>query len=243
MAVDLGAASLAVGALGTASYGIVDALKIFSWFDLSGFENIFSCNTGGRWWPKKPKANLDQLYPALQLVYGDDAMDVYKAQYRAGRATAELKENLKRDILDGLGKMKSEAIIKTLHGLGISEKSTRLVIEGFKQERILNTQITGEATQPSPSKSEASDALEQLKARIDTRVNAALLLANSQFTTQSRLYATGISLAFALSFGTFSLGQNFGLCFLIGIAAVPLAPVAKDLSTALQATAKALGKK
>jgi hypothetical protein len=49
-----------------------------------------------------------------------------------------------------------------------------------------------------------------------------------------------VSLAIAFGVGLM-LGQNPAVCFVVGITAVPLAPVAKDLATALQSAVKALG--
>ena len=88
LAENLGTTALAVGALGTAAYGIVDGLKFCSWIDLAGFERLFSGGgkAGGRMWPIKHKANLDPLLPALQVAYGADAMDLLKSQYRSGRS-------------------------------------------------------------------------------------------------------------------------------------------------------------
>lgn len=44
---NLGTAALAIGALGTASYGIVDGIfKSFTWFDSAGFERVFA--VGGK---------------------------------------------------------------------------------------------------------------------------------------------------------------------------------------------------
>jgi hypothetical protein len=96
----LGTVTLAVGALGTASYGVIDGMKLIPWVDLAGFERLFSSGgaAGGRMWPTKTKAGLDPLLPALTAAYGADAMDLLKTQYRAGRTKGDLPRTLRQGV-------------------------------------------------------------------------------------------------------------------------------------------------
>jgi hypothetical protein len=81
----------------------------------------------------------------------------------------------------------------------------------------------------------------RLETMIDARIDAALTLADTQYVSQTKFLATFVSLVIS-----FLVGWGIGMdgkwvwCWIVGLAAVPLAPVAKDLSTALQEAAKAL---
>src|SRR5512135_3683259 len=85
LAENLGTTALAIGALGTSAYGIVDGLKLCSWIDLAGFERLFSGKgrKDGRLWLVKHKTNLNPLLPALKAAYGADAIELLKSQYRS----------------------------------------------------------------------------------------------------------------------------------------------------------------
>ena len=89
---------------------------------------------------------------------------------------------------------------------------------------------------------EQRSALARLETMIDARIDAALALANTQYVSQTKFLATFVSLAISFAVGG-SLGMvpdEWGWCLLVGLAAVPLTPVAKDLSTALQEATKAM---
>lgn len=64
-----------------------------------------------------------------------------------------------------------------------------------------------------------------------------MLLADGQFATQSKILATLVSLGIASAIGI-GMHVNAAQYLLVGIIAVPLAPVAKDIATALATTVK-----
>ena len=110
---NLGTASLAIGALGTASYGVVDGLyKSFTWFDSAGFERVFAVGgkEGGRRFFPTHKATLDPLLPALRIAYGSDVMELLRAQYRVGRASGDLPRTLRQGARIGFGVMEASSI-------------------------------------------------------------------------------------------------------------------------------------
>lgn len=243
---DIGTIVLAVGALGVASYGIVDGLKLISWIDLSGFERLFSSagTQGGRLWPIKHKAGLDPLFPALKIAYGADVMDVLKTQYRGGRAKGDLPRTLRQGVRIGFSMMPRDEIIHTTRRLGIAEKTAHLVADALEQALKLRPPATGQTPVVSPAPSmgdEERAALARLETTIDARIDAALLLADNQYVTQAKVWATLVALAIAFGVGFYlEPFPGWAKCFLVGITAVPLAPVAKDLATALQEAVKAL---
>ncbi|MBA4682160.1 MAG: hypothetical protein H2075_05220 [Pseudomonas sp.] len=86
---------------------------------------------------------------------------------------------------------------------------------------------------------EERSALARLETAIDARIDAALVLADVQYVTQTKILAMGVALAIAFGVGSF-LEATLVVSMMVGLAAVPLAPVAKDLATALQEAVKAL---
>lgn len=245
----LGTTALAVGALGAASYGIVDGLKLFPWVDLAGFERLFSRRlfrsggtAGGRRWPVTHKVGLDPLLPALKAAYGTDAMELLKAQDRSGRSKGDLPRTLRQGVRIGFAMMTLDGIVTSAVGLGIAEDVAALATEALVPAREQRPPAAGEALTPPPVPAigeEQRAALARLETTIDARTDAALVLAEMQYVTQTKVLATIIALIIAFAVGL-HMKQDPVVCFVVGIAAVPLAPVAKDLSTALQEAVKAL---
>lgn len=248
---NLGTAGLAIGALGTASYGIVDGFfKSFSWFDSAGFERIFAVGgkEGGRRWPRWPmtrKATLDPLLPALRMAYGKEVMELLRTQYRGGRVTGDLPRTLRQGVRIGFGMMEVEFITSVAVELGINRQIAALAAEAIDRARrqradAANTGPAGSPPQPSMTEEQRS-AMARLETLIDARIDAALTLADTQYVTQTKFLAMAVSLGIS-----FLVGWGIGMkdkwmwCWIIGLAAVPLAPVAKDLSTALQEAVKSL---
>lgn len=239
----LGTVALAVGGLGAASYGVVDGLKLFPWIDLAGFERMFShrSTAEGRHWPTLQRAGLDPLVPALKAAYGADALELLKAQYRSGRAKGDLPRTLRQGVRIGFGVMPPQAIAEAARALGIDELAAQQAAAALVAARNMRPPATGETPPdaPAPISGEERSALARLETAIDARIDAALVLAEAQYVTQTKVIATVVALTIAYSVGYF-LGTKPVVSFMVGIAAVPLAPVAKDLASALQEAVRAL---
>lgn len=238
----LGTTALAVGALGAAAYGVVDGLKLLPWVDLAGFERLFSrrAGVGGRTWIGVSRVALDPLLPALTAAYGQDVMDLLKAQYRSGRSAGDLPRTLRQGVRIGFGLLAAEEIAAIAGRLGIDPAVAGQAAAALSRLRGLRPPAYGEspAQAGAPTEDERA-ALARLENAIDARIDAALALAERQYVTQTKVLAMLVALAIAFGVGL-SLGAAPVACFLVGIAAVPLAPVAKDLATALQAAVQAL---
>lgn len=234
-------ASLAVGGLGAASYAIVDGMKLLPWIDLAGFERLFGRGTaGGRAWVARQAAGLDALLPALQGAYGADAMELLKAQYRSGRAKGDLPRTLRQGVRIGFGVLPPEEIARIARALGIDARAADESAAALAAARRQRPPAAGEAPPASaPVTPEQRSALARLETAIDARIDAALVLAETQYVTQTKVIATLVALAIAFGVGT-ALQAEPVVSLLVGLAAVPLAPVAKDLATALQEAVRAL---
>lgn len=237
----LGTTALAVGALGAAAYGVVDGLKLVPWIDLAGFEKLFSRAVArGRAWVGHSPVGLDALMPALTAAYGQDAMALLKAQYRAGRGSGELPRTLRQGVRIGFGLLPAGDIAGIAERLGIAPAVAALAAEAVVLSRSLRPPALGELPPAAPTGpgEEQRAALARLENAIDARIDAALQLAERQYVTQTKVLAMLVALAIAFGVGL-SLGVAPIVCFMVGIAAVPLAPVAKDLATALNAAVQA----
>lgn len=241
----LGTVTLATGGLGAAAYGVVDGLKLIPWVDLAGFERLFGgrSSPGGRYWLTNQKAGLDSLLPALQAAYGSDAVELLKAQYRSGRSKGDLPRTLRQGVRIGFGIQTQEQITQTATSLGVNEDAAQQAAAALVIARIQRPPAAGESTSitPTPVSEDARSALARLETTIDARIDAALVLAEVQYVTQTKVTAMIVALAIAFVVGHF-LGANPLVSVMIGLAAVPLAPVAKDLATALQEAVQALKK-
>lgn len=215
---------LATGALGTASFGVVDGLK---WTRLgeSGFPTI-------------KKLLGPELMRALHYAYGKGYEEFLRAQYRDGRGKGEIGRTLRQGIRIGLYNMSDVDIDKLVAQLpGVNADALKAAAKVLK---------SGETTPPTD---EQRQALARFELAVDARIDAALALAEDRYVGAARGAASIFSVVFALIVGFIlglsgggigSLWQTVGLSVLIGIAAVPVAPVAKDVATALSSAEQAL---
>jgi len=227
---NLGTTALAIGALGTAAYGIVDGLKLCSWIGLAGFERLFSGKSrkDGRLWLVKHKTSLNPLLLALKTAYGSDAMGLIKAQYRSGRSKGDLPRTLRQGVRIGFSMLDSEKIVTAAVGLGLARDIAEKAADAIETKK------------PANINEEKKAALARLENAIDARIDSSLSLAEVEYVAQTKVLAMIVSIVIALFVGCL-LGQDWPKSLVVGIAAVPLAPVAKDLATALQSAVKALG--
>jgi hypothetical protein len=201
---------LAAGALGTTCFGIVEASK-WTFVGVAGFRCIE--NILG-----------EQLSNALQLAYGPKWLDLLKAQYREdapGQGT--IGKSLRQGVRLGLNKDNAVVIANELGT------------------------IKGEALQNAVAAAEAGDDLSpeqravigRFEAAADARITSALAKAQDVYLGTVRVMAGLLAIVIALVAGG-NLEIPLFQSALLGIAAVPLAPIANDVVGALQAATKAL---
>jgi hypothetical protein len=204
MEVDLVQMVLAAGALGTAAFGIVDGLK-GTVIGEAGFSTL--------------SVMLGPLKTALAKAYGNEFMELLKAQYRDGRGTGPLPRILRQGARIGLTKDNAAEIAK------------------FVGEGIINTSELANIAEKIADGRKLEDSERGLLARfelaVDTRIDAAVALAEQRYILVTRWWASGFAVALALNADLLK-----GL--IVGLVAVPLAPIAKDVASALQSATKAL---
>lgn len=214
---------LATGALGTAAFGIVEGLKATAAVGEAGFDAI-------------PELLGRPLTETLRQAHGDRWREVYRGLYRGDQA--ELTRLLRQGVRVGLTASNAPAIAADLFGA----------------EPMLGQALASVATKvldPAQTPSEAElRALGRYELAADARIDAALAIAKQRYAARARHWAMGV--AFVVALGTAAVVQSlalkemlegpalFGTAFLIGLAAVPIAPIAKDVASGINAAVRAL---
>jgi hypothetical protein len=203
--VDFGATILATAALGTAAFGIVEALKGTPLGE-AGFASI--------------KKLLGPLMLTLRTAYGQDYEALLLGQYRGD--SAELARTLRQGVRVGLT---TEHTQKVAEFLG--------TVDGDSLEAAVRMAESG-----GDLPAELRNVIGRFELAADARIDAGLAKARSVYANTLRVTASILALGIAgvvgMALGRFWQGMLVGLC------AVPLAPVAKDLVAALQAATTAL---
>lgn len=210
-----GTALSAVAALGTAAFGLIDATKPFN----GGISNVGYHFIGSA---------LAPFETALKAIDAEQPYAVVKANW-----------------LNGMDKSEQKAAARNLIRLGFNSK-TAPIIAGhvLADDTGLLVGIAGKMESgETPSETELA-VLARFDAIIDARLDAAFERAEQQFRNTSRVAAAATAIVLAelgaaivnhSDFGP----RHFALAFLIGLVAVPVAPIAKDLSSAISTAAGA----
>jgi hypothetical protein len=251
----------AIGALGVASFGIVDAVgKALFVFDMPLPWAKAEDGQSRRASIGLPYVGFDkvrrlagQVAPALRISYGDEYDRILRQQYRAGRGQGEAPDTIRQGVRLGLPFLSAAQATKVIGAVwGLPEAQAKALADALTAEKRPPSDAD-----PAPAGAESVAEAQALAARfataLDTRVRAAFDLAEEVYQARARLWAAAIAILLSLayhattvtgglqaSFVTDPRGWMFAL--LIGLAAVPLAPMAKDLASSLSDALGALGK-
>jgi hypothetical protein len=231
----------AAGALGTAAFGIVDALKAFAKpLGEAGYSEI-------------PK-NLGELKTTLKTAFGEQYEVLLKAQYRGN--AEDFARTLRQGVRIGLTSTNAEAVAEFLGVLdGPTLKKAVEMIE--KAEFDLAELAEQDPAQQDAVESAAVKALEEAQRILgryemaaDARIDAATIMSQEVYKGTARCWAMVTAITLGLLGGLLAAQMNgestsyyIILGLFVGVAAVPLAPIAKDVASAIQSTAAALRKK
>ncbi len=211
---------LAAGALGTASFGIVEGLK---WTPLGtiGFKSI-----------QKKLGNT--VMKALESAYGPDFLDYLTSLYRNSKSSGELSKTIRQGVRIGLTENIARGLAKSVG-----------VVDGVILESVAKSLESGEEL----SQIQRS-ILGRFELALDARIDSALADANTKYVGGMRVaaslfsiiisVATAITLFFTESSisGLFTMAGILIQSVIIGLVAVPIAPIAKDIVSAIQAASK-----
>jgi hypothetical protein len=209
----------AIGALGTAAFGLVDASKV-----------VF----GG-----PSNAGTTILYG----VIGRFADALLEALGSTDSGQPEWKRVVRANWMNGRAKDEQKAVVKSLIRLGLTASTVPSVAKhGHVSEKALAEVV--EKLQTGATLADADlNVLGRLDASIDAQLEAAFNRADQFYRNGTRAWAGAASVVLSVG-AAWATGFHYvGLyaALVIGLLAVPFAPIAKDLSTTLQAAATAVG--
>jgi hypothetical protein len=207
----------AIAALGTAASGLVDVTKTLP-------RRLNVSYRGGETIEKA----LTPFAKAMENVLGAGWKDAIMGPWINGAPRDEQKNTAKSTIRLGLTKDNSAAIAKAAH----------------VAPAALDTAI-GNLEAGAPLATADINVLGRLDATVDAILAAAYERADQQYRNTAKfvagVFAIGLALAGNAILDKAHAPQNWVVAVLVGIVAVPLAPMAKDLTTALQTAVKTIG--
>jgi hypothetical protein len=240
-----GAAVGAIGSLGIAAFGVVESFgKAFAFTVSFGrARKHFHCGL--------PYAGLavvlnmiEPLRPALKCAYGVDFVEIIAQQYRSGRSLGSAPDTIRQGVRLGLPFLSTAVASKLIGDVWHmdSKHATALAIA---------LQAPGNATDGATAGASSAGPVDQAQAlagrfstALDTRINAAFQHSDERYQTVAKTAAGVMAVLLATTFNWYMGGNdaqghwqpifNFPIAIGIGLVAVPLAPVAKDISTSLQ---------
>ena len=235
-----------VGALGVAAYGVVEA-----------FGKAFVVPAGKASAPwglpyfgfVEVRRLATTLGPAMKLAYGDDYLQILAQQYRDGRGKGAAPDTLKQGVrlaLPFMSVAEAKALIDTVWGLGGSAGPGGVAPSEALARALVDEKAARLAGGDPQADAAANEAAATLAGRfslaLDTRIDAAFTIAEQRYQSWAKIWAGVTAIALALAFDLFFFKNNevpWPVAILVGLVAVPLAPVANDLVSSLSAAAKA----
>lgn len=207
----------AIGGLGTAAFGLLDAAK-------SAFPGINRIGFG------RIRAAVTELTPE-----GGSAGAPVNALPRAN-----ILASLESNWVNGTDLASQKAIAKSLVKLHLSPDSAPAVAANTNVDpAILTTVATNMVNATTLSQTE-TNALARLDLIVTALIDEAYQYSDQVYRNRTRMFSAVIAVALAIAGGWSLVGSNqfwhstdVVLSLLVGLLATPLAPIAKDLSSAL----------
>jgi len=215
MSVELAAFSdmvAATGALGVAAMGIAEGLKSVK-FDPKGFRKLEDEVV----WAKN----------ALKASYGDNYRQTMVSLYRNGRRKGELPRVLRQAVRIGMNEATARTMAEVVGGVDADELAA----------------VATKVAHGDELNDKERNILGRFEVGADARIDAALALAERAYVNAMRFWASviAIALSFAAAWIIKPDTNGYVTALFVGILAVPIAPIAKDLTKGLQSAAKAIG--
>lgn len=221
----LGQVITAIGGLGTAAFGLVDAAKsAFSGINRVGLKHIHEV--------------VSELAPE-----GASAGGPVNALPQAN-----ILESLEANWVNGNDLASQKAIAKSLIKLHLSPGNSAALAEATSVDPVVLKQVATSIISGTALTQPQRDAYARFDLIVTALLDETYQFADQVYRNWTRALAAMIAVALALVAGWglsdpktgFWWTQDMALALLVGILATPLAPIAKDLSTALASAANAL---
>ena len=234
-----GAGVAAVGSLGIAAFGVTEALgKAFA------FTYRFGRGPTLHHWGL-PYVGLGAVrkmaYPlrrALECAYGSEFAEIIAAQYRANRSSGSAPDTIRQGVRLGLPFLSLSAATDLIASVWhMSPALSQALARALQAPMMASPPVDGAAGATAAISDQDAGALAgRFASALDARIEAAFQLADERYETVAKTLAGLAALVLAATFkiGLQHVDLSWPLVIAIGLVAVPLAPVAKDLSTSLQ---------
>jgi len=243
---DLSKVVLAIGSLGTAAYGVVDATKCFGGgISNRGFGQIKRVVSSLI--PKDPNNNM--------------ASSPTPPKDTPGLSRPSVLATLKANWVNGMSMADQKSVAMTLIRLNFTvanakqmalatgtdpealERAAKKMLEVASPADGANTQADGKKKLRDPQAERDADEYARFNLVVSALLDQAYQRADQQYRNGAKLLAIPVAVAlaylgaWALDGGNLSPGDSLR-ALIGGLLATPLAPIAKDLSTSIQAASK-----
>jgi hypothetical protein len=213
--VDLSKIVLAIGSLGTAAYGLVDVTKGFG----GGISN----------------RGLGDIKKVVSALIPASAVATLRANWLNGMAMADQKSVAKALIKLNLTTNHAATVKDMANATGVDP-----TILGQVAAKLSSSPPLTPAGGPQPLTAVESDLFGRFDLSLSALLDQAYQRADQRYRNSAKIMAVFFSVALALAGAWMVYGDHarYGIAIITGLIATPLAPVAKDLSSAIQAGAK-----
>lgn len=167
---------------------------------------------------------LGPIIGALREAYGPDTETLLRAQYRGD--SQELARLIRQGVRLGLSVNNADKLASYLGVVGGAE------LRDAAAAAVAGTELT----------SEQRNIIGRFEVAVDARIAAATTLARAQYSGTMKIAASIVAIALALVIG-WRLNVDLLHALVVGLAAVPLAPIAKDVAAGLRAATQAMGRR
>jgi hypothetical protein len=215
---NVGEAITAVGGLGTAAFGLVDATKPLSGINHLGFSGVRRV--------------------VAHLTPGNDAANALPH--------SKIFATLQANWMNGTDLASQKAIAKSLIKLYLNADNAAAVARAAGVDPDVLTSVAKKIASGAPQESAESDVFGRFDLIVTAILDEAYQRADQIYRNGTRLMAMiiaivlGVAGAFCMDKSLTPPWQDIAAGFIVGLLATPLAPIAKDLSTALATATNAL---
>lgn len=217
----------AVGGLGVAAYGLVDVSKsMFGGVSTRGFTNIAKV--------------LATLVPEIPVA---DAGKVPTSEptIPPPLSLQSILITLKSNWINGVASQDQRAIAKTMVKLRLNAASAGLLAQVTGVDPMILAQVAGKIGGGQPLTQIETDVYGRFDLVLTTMLDQVYQRADQQYRNTAKAAAVLVAVVLAVG-GSCAVGmyhlREIGVALLLGLMATPLAPVAKDVSSAIQSGAK-----
>jgi len=222
----LGQIITAIGGLGTAAFGLVEAAKpVFGFINRIGWKHIQETVSGLT--PDQTGAGLQPAPPnALPRK--------------------NILASLEANWINGTDLVSQKAIAKSLIKLQLSAGNAAALAAKTNVNPTLLTSVAMKTASGTSLSQPESDVFSRFDLILTAMLDEAYQTSDQLYRNGIRLLAAFVAVLLALAGGwaldgsTFWSSRDVGLALVVGLLATPLAPIAKDLTTALAAAVNAM---